>query len=227
MTTSAPLTMLPVSGLGSSALMSTPISFMASTTRVLRCSAGSLPADRTVTVSPASLCSSPAAIWLRPALCTQTKRTSGICISIIPRARLHPALAVLLGVKALDRKAAVRDEGGEQQQDGVQGDVRVLAPEQVEHDRADHQQHKAGRGHRHQPVDRPDEAGEDEGDSGEAIRDTGKDSKAGWHLEHPLHPLPQTFGVRPEEERHVIHEKGADHDLKNPQGYVHDPVPLV
>ena len=54
-----------------------PSSAIAATTRGLTASAGSLPAERTVTLPPARWSSSAAAIWLRPALCTQTKSTSG------------------------------------------------------------------------------------------------------------------------------------------------------
>ena len=76
-TTSASRTMPSSSFLGRSAEMSIPTSFMASTTAGLSWSAGSLPAERTLTRSPAFRWSRPAAIWLRPALWTQTKRTSG------------------------------------------------------------------------------------------------------------------------------------------------------
>ena len=50
---------------------------MASTTAGLMSSAGAVPAERTTTRSPAWWASRAAAIWERPALWTQTNRTSG------------------------------------------------------------------------------------------------------------------------------------------------------
>ena len=76
-TTSAARTASVSSSFGSSAEMSTPTSFIASTAAGLTASAGSEPALRTATRSPASFVISPAAIWLRPALWTQTKSTCG------------------------------------------------------------------------------------------------------------------------------------------------------
>src|SRR5205814_9916094 len=57
--------------------MSIPASRMASTATGLISSAGSLPADGTRSRAPARRSRKPAAIWLRPALWTQTKRTAG------------------------------------------------------------------------------------------------------------------------------------------------------
>ena len=48
--------------------------------RVTVRSAGSEPADRTSTRSPARACRKPAAIWERPALWTQTNRTVGLSL---------------------------------------------------------------------------------------------------------------------------------------------------
>src|SRR4029077_1304266 len=76
-TTSAALTNSSLRGLGNSWLMSIPISRIASTTTGWSSCAGVLPAERTCTLPLARSLRSPAAIWLRPALCTQTKSTSG------------------------------------------------------------------------------------------------------------------------------------------------------
>src|SRR6266849_349779 len=76
-TTSAAWTSSSDNGFGSSRLMSMPTSLMASTTRGLSDRAGSLPAERTRTRPPACRSRRAAAIWLLPALCTQTNRTSG------------------------------------------------------------------------------------------------------------------------------------------------------
>src|SRR5688572_21371115 len=57
--------------------MSISSSAIAATTAGLTSSAGALPADRTRTRPSARRSSSAAAIWLRPALWTQTKSTSG------------------------------------------------------------------------------------------------------------------------------------------------------
>src|SRR5688572_27659154 len=57
--------------------MSMPSSAIAATTAGLTSSAGALPADRTRTRPSARRSSKAAAIWLRPALWTQTKSTSG------------------------------------------------------------------------------------------------------------------------------------------------------
>ncbi len=50
----------------------------------LTSSAGALPADRTWTRPSAWWSRSVAAIWLRPALCTHTNRTSGTGLPIVP-----------------------------------------------------------------------------------------------------------------------------------------------
>ena len=64
--------------------MSTPTSAIASMTAGLISSPGSLPADRTWILPSERSLTSPAAIWLRPALCTQTNRTSGTSSVIRP-----------------------------------------------------------------------------------------------------------------------------------------------
>src|SRR3954470_19740397 len=61
--------------------MSMPTSAMAATAAGLIWSAGSDPAERTSTASPARCRSQPAAIWERPALCTQTNRTLGLSLT--------------------------------------------------------------------------------------------------------------------------------------------------
>src|SRR5688572_23028083 len=76
-TTSEARTASSVSGFGNSSLMSTPISVIASITAGLMVSAGSLPAERTWILPREWSRTSPAAIWLRPALWTHTNRTSG------------------------------------------------------------------------------------------------------------------------------------------------------
>src|SRR4249920_3481577 len=62
---------------GRAAETSSPRSAIASTTFGWISSDGAVPADRTRTRPPAWCSSSATAIWLRPALCTQTNRTSG------------------------------------------------------------------------------------------------------------------------------------------------------
>src|SRR5512132_4398623 len=86
-TTSARSTEASRSGLGSSRDRSTPTSAMAATTAGLRASAGSDPAERTWTLPLAWWSSRAAAIWLRPALWTQTNRTSGGSFTAAPRCR--------------------------------------------------------------------------------------------------------------------------------------------
>src|SRR4051794_1849754 len=76
-TTSEASTASVVSTLGRWSVMSMPTSAMASTAAGLRFSAGRVPAERTSTASPARWRSQPAAIWERPALCTQTNKTLG------------------------------------------------------------------------------------------------------------------------------------------------------
>ena len=58
-----------------------PTSAMAATAPRLRM-AGSEPPEKTSTRSPARWRSHPAAIWDRPALCTQRKSTAGVRTSI-------------------------------------------------------------------------------------------------------------------------------------------------
>src|SRR3990170_2312607 len=79
-TTSAASTASVSSFFGTSAETSIPSSAIAATTEGLSSAAGALPAERTRT-RPRAWCSSrAAAIWLRPALCTQTNRTSGTAL---------------------------------------------------------------------------------------------------------------------------------------------------
>jgi hypothetical protein len=67
--------------LGVWSAMSMPTSRIASTADGLVCSAGSEPAERTSTASAARWRSQPAAIWERPALCTQRNRTLGLSVT--------------------------------------------------------------------------------------------------------------------------------------------------
>src|SRR5918992_1982440 len=85
-TASAARTTSSVSGLGNSSCTSRPSSASASTTAGLISSAGWLPAERTWTRPSARMFSRAAAIWLRPAFCTQTNRTSGTSLTIVPSA---------------------------------------------------------------------------------------------------------------------------------------------
>src|SRR5438270_2328260 len=77
-TTSAARTAAPVSGFGNSRLTSRPISDIACTTTGFTDVDGSEPAERTWILPPPRRSSRAAAICDLPALCTQTKRTSGI-----------------------------------------------------------------------------------------------------------------------------------------------------
>src|SRR5439155_4076409 len=67
MTTSAALTNSSVSGFGNSLDRSTPSSLITSTAAGLISAAGALPAERTLTLSPAYSANNPAALWPRPA----------------------------------------------------------------------------------------------------------------------------------------------------------------
>src|SRR3954470_24572032 len=87
--------------------MSMPTSFMAVTATGLICPAGAEPAERTSTASPASARRKPAAIWERPALCTQTNRTLGL------RAFMRTHLLSVGGEKALAQGEADVDQGDE------------------------------------------------------------------------------------------------------------------
>src|SRR5664280_1594804 len=78
MTTSLAWTASVVSTFGVYSEMSMPTSRMASTTAGSTCSAGRLPAERTSTAPAARAVRKPAAIWERPALCTQTNSTVGV-----------------------------------------------------------------------------------------------------------------------------------------------------
>src|SRR5512144_2175372 len=78
MTTSLASTAPGVRTLGVAAVMSMPTSAMAATATGLTRSAGMVPAERISTASLASAVRKPAAIWERPALCTQTNRTLGL-----------------------------------------------------------------------------------------------------------------------------------------------------
>src|SRR5204863_9150299 len=77
------------------AVMSMPTSRIAATATGLIWSAGSLPAERTSTVSPARWRSQPAAIWERPALCTHTNRTVGLLLI----GRVPPTVAGQAGIE--------------------------------------------------------------------------------------------------------------------------------
>src|ERR1044072_4084545 len=57
---------------------------MTSTTAGFTLSAGAEPAERTVTAPWAWWCRRAPAIWERPALCTQTNRTSGVVDTVSP-----------------------------------------------------------------------------------------------------------------------------------------------
>jgi hypothetical protein len=59
-------------------VMSMPTSRIACTATGLMVSTGAEPAERISTWSPARWRSQPAAIWERPALCTQTNSTLGL-----------------------------------------------------------------------------------------------------------------------------------------------------
>src|SRR5690625_7499766 len=77
MTTSEASTASGVRILGLLAVMSMPISFIASTATGLIWSAGADPAERTSTCPSDRAVMKPAAIWDRPALWTQTNMTLG------------------------------------------------------------------------------------------------------------------------------------------------------
>src|SRR3712207_7168850 len=77
MTTSEASTASAVSTFGCWSEMSMPASAMAATATGFTRSPGIEPAERTSTASPARCRSQPAAIWERPALCTQTNSTLG------------------------------------------------------------------------------------------------------------------------------------------------------
>src|SRR4029453_18073274 len=86
MTASAARTNSSVRGLGNSRERSMPHSSMAATTAGLSLSPGADPAERTWTLPLAWWSRRAAAIWLRPALWTQTNRTSGTSLLMAPSA---------------------------------------------------------------------------------------------------------------------------------------------
>jgi hypothetical protein len=75
--TSAARAISSVQGFGYSAEMSMPTSAIAAIAVAFVASPGSDPPENTSTVSPARRRNQPAAIWERPALCTQRNRTAG------------------------------------------------------------------------------------------------------------------------------------------------------
>src|ERR1035438_6353115 len=77
-TTSEDCTASAVRTFGVCAEMSMPTSAIAATADGLTWSPGMLPAERTSTSPPPRWARKPAAIWERPALCTQTNRTLGL-----------------------------------------------------------------------------------------------------------------------------------------------------
>ena len=85
-TTSAARITASVSGFGNSALTSSPISAIASTTTASICSSGCEPAERTAIQPFDRSCARQAAIWLRPALRSHTNSTSGSAFSTLPSA---------------------------------------------------------------------------------------------------------------------------------------------
>src|SRR5699024_4753251 len=85
MTTSDSLTASVVRILGTSADMSMPTSFMAATAAGFTVSAGADPAERTSIWPAERWVRKAAAIWERPALWTQTKRTEGLGVVVMLR----------------------------------------------------------------------------------------------------------------------------------------------
>ena len=83
-TTSEARTTSSVSGFGYSLVRSSPISDIAATTAGSSSEAGREPADRTRILPLASTVSRAAAIWERPAFCTQTNSTSGTALVTAP-----------------------------------------------------------------------------------------------------------------------------------------------
>src|SRR5665647_1913855 len=79
-TTSEACTASVVRTLGACPEMSMPTSAMASTAEGFTWSPGMLPAERTSTCPPLRWVRKPAAIWDRPALCTQTNKTLGLSV---------------------------------------------------------------------------------------------------------------------------------------------------
>src|SRR3984957_7064927 len=121
MTTSAARTKSVVSRLGRSREMSRPISAITWTTAGLSSSAGCDPADVTRTLPAALWSSRAAAIWDRPALWVQTKRTSGSAVMCVPP-WLPGQLGLLVGLAQPDR---VNDDGqdrAEEAADYLRGD---------------------------------------------------------------------------------------------------------
>src|SRR5664280_156860 len=92
MTTSLAWTASVVRSFGVCSEMSMPTSCMASTAAELTWSVGRLPAERTSTAPAARVARKPAAIWERPALCTQRNRTAGLSDTGRPSGRERGAL---------------------------------------------------------------------------------------------------------------------------------------
>src|SRR4249920_284669 len=101
MTASAALTNSSVRGLGNSRDRSMPHSSIAATTAGLIWSPGALPAERTWTLPLAWWSRRAAAIWLRPALWTQTNRTSGTASPGLGRSGIRGPLGECVGPRDL------------------------------------------------------------------------------------------------------------------------------
>src|SRR5450759_3298337 len=87
MTASAARTISSVHGLRYSPEMSMPISAIAAIAAGFTALVGSEPPDQASARPPARCWNQPRAIWLRPALCTQRKRTTGTPPSSLPSTR--------------------------------------------------------------------------------------------------------------------------------------------
>src|SRR3954451_5974859 len=97
---------------GNSWETSSPSSAIASTTAGLTRSAGAVPADSTRTRPDARWSSSAAAIWERPALCTQTNRTVGTS-----------DIGELRGVRWRGREEVAEQPAGEKRAEGTSGQL--------------------------------------------------------------------------------------------------------
>src|SRR5829696_3383493 len=117
-TTSAASTALSLKSFGCSPAMSMPTSAMASTATGLIDPAGADPADSTSTRSPARWRSQPAAIWERPALCTQTNRT--VALSVI--SGLQGRRGGVQQAQQRDGEAAARELHQDEHRDGRRAD---------------------------------------------------------------------------------------------------------
>src|ERR671936_1678764 len=229
-TTSASLTALSTSSFGFSGEMLMFFSAMAATATGLTWSAGSLPPESTSTASPAIAFRNPAAIWLRPALWTHTKRTVGRLslgrrFSLLMRNDGAFGYLVDSGIERLDGGDGNPGADGLSQyegQDGSGGDAREGVRE-LTGDR-DSRVRKAGRGG--EPIGRGDicahrERREPASPGPDHAEDDEQQSEGGHRLAEPEAGAEARPG-RKFQDRPTEHEVGGDSASNRSRQLSHD-----